>query len=67
MTTVSISPTVALAETRAELEHFRNRSLIQAQAIADLQAQVAAASERIAHLQSLIPEAQPASEEEAHG
>lgn len=67
MTAVSISPNVALAESRAELEHFRNRSLIQAQAIADLQAQVAALSERNAHLQSLIPEAQPESEEEAHG
>lgn len=65
MTAVSIAPTVALTEARAEVEHFRTRSLIQAQAIADLQAQVAALSEHNAHLQSLIRT--DTAEEPTHG
>lgn len=40
MTTVAIDPAVALAEAHALVEHYRNRSLIQAQAIADLQARI---------------------------
>ena len=42
MSTIQITPSVALAEQQALTEYYRNRSLIQAQAIADLQAQVAA-------------------------
>ncbi len=42
MKTVQITPSVALAEANALVEHYRNRSLIQAQAIADLQAEIAA-------------------------
>lgn len=39
--TVQISPSIALAEARAEADYFRARSLIQAQAIADLKQQIA--------------------------
>lgn len=41
MTTIQIAPSVALAEANALVEHYRHRSLIQAQAIADLQAELA--------------------------
>lgn len=40
--TIPIDPRVALTEAQALAEHYRNRSLIQAQAIADLQARLAA-------------------------
>lgn len=42
MSTVQINPSVALAEQQALTEYYRNRSLIQAQAIAELKAQVRA-------------------------
>lgn len=42
MSTVQITTSVALAEQQALTEYYRNRSLIQAQAIADLQAQITA-------------------------
>lgn len=69
MTAVSITPAVALSETRAELEHFRTRSLVQAQAIADLQAQVAAQASRIAELEGrgATDSTEVLTEEPAHG
>lgn len=39
---VTIAASVALAEAQAQLDFQRNRSLIQAQAIADLKAHIAA-------------------------
>ena len=42
MTQVKIDAGVALQEAQALVEYYRNRCLIQAQAIADLQAQVKA-------------------------
>lgn len=42
MSTVQINPSVALSEAQALLAYYQNRNLIQAQAIADLQAQLAA-------------------------
>ena len=57
MTSVSIAPAVALAEADALIAHLRQRGLIQAQAIADLQA-------RIAELEANIP---PATEEVTRG
>ncbi|MDQ1847662.1 hypothetical protein Q9299_05115 [Gemmobacter fulvus] len=39
---VTIAASVALAEAQAQLEFQRTRSLIQAQAIADLKAELAA-------------------------
>lgn len=41
MTTVQIHPAIALQEAQALVEHYRQRSLIQAQAIADLQSRIA--------------------------
>lgn len=51
--TVSISPTVELQEMAAHLSYFRNRSLIQAQAIAE-------ATARISELERQIAEMPPA-------
>lgn len=54
---VSIAPAVALAEADALIAHLRQRGLIQAQAIAELQA-------RVAELEAHIP---PATEEVTRG
>ena len=48
MHTVNISPNVALSEADAMIAFLRQRSLIQAQAIADLQA-------RITELEAALP------------
>lgn len=42
MHTVNIAPNVALSEAEAMIAFLRQRGLIQAQAIADLQARIAA-------------------------
>jgi hypothetical protein len=57
---IPISPTVELQETMAQLLYFRNRSLIQAQAISDAVA-------RIAELERQIAEMPPPSAETKKG
>lgn len=49
-TRIVIHPAVQAAETQALADHYRNRSLIQAQAIADLQAEIADLQAEIATL-----------------
>jgi hypothetical protein len=48
---IPISPTVELQETMAQLLYFRNRSLIQAQAISDAVARIAELEQQIAEMQ----------------
>lgn len=50
MPEIPISPNVALAEANAEIAWLRNRSLIQAQAIADLTARNETLAAEIADL-----------------
>lgn len=40
MASIEIAPSVALNESQALVEYYRNRSMLQAQAIADLQAEI---------------------------
>lgn len=49
---VRIDPTIRLKETEALLDWFRQRSLIQAQAIADLRAELSAAQARCQDLEA---------------
>ena len=49
MSTVQITPSVALSESQALVEYYRNRTLIQAQAIADLQAEIQKLREEAEH------------------
>jgi hypothetical protein len=52
---IPISPTVELQETVAHLSYFRNRSLIQAQAIAEAAARIAELERQIAEMQPPSP------------
>ncbi len=52
---IAISPTVELQEMGALVAHYRNRSLIQAQAIAEATARIAELERQIAELQSAPP------------
>ncbi len=49
---IPISPTVELQEMAALVSHYRNRSLIQAQAIAEATAEIAALKAEIEALKS---------------